>query len=267
MARLTRWLVLLAAAVILAPAAASAQYTLVLKNGRRMTVQAYREEGQLIKFYGIGGDISLPRDQVESILRAGETEGRSLDLRGPAQSEAADTDAKRAGAIGPDRKPGAGEGADPAALDPKAQEEKEYRQKLEEITERLKMVQDSYLNATRGNSAPDPTLLTNEDQIRARNEDLTSRLRDAQHASGPPPDAGPLKLLTPSPFTGVPPDTTEFRPSAGPPAVGPPPPPYTPKEKELSDLRSQLNQLTKERERLIEEIKQKGLETGSLFVR
>jgi predicted nuclease with TOPRIM domain len=44
--------------------------------------------------------------------------------------------------------------------------------------------------------------------------------------------------------------------------VQPPPPAYSDREKELSDLRSRLNQLVKERERLIEEMKQKNFDTG-----
>src|SRR5580765_3956356 len=47
-----------------------ADYTLVLKNGRRITVQSYREEGRMIKFRGLGGDIGISRDQIQSIQKA-----------------------------------------------------------------------------------------------------------------------------------------------------------------------------------------------------
>ena len=49
---------------------ALADYTLVLKNGRRITVQSYREEGRMIKFHGLGGDIGISKDQIQSIEKA-----------------------------------------------------------------------------------------------------------------------------------------------------------------------------------------------------
>jgi hypothetical protein len=64
--------------------------------------------------------------------------------------------------------------------------------------------------------------------------------------------------VTPSPFSSLPPTITEINPpSAAPPSPTINLPPYTPRQKELSDLRSQALQLEKEREKLIEEIKQK----------
>ena len=38
---------------------ADAQYVLVLKNGRQITVQSYREDGTMIKFNGLGGEIGI----------------------------------------------------------------------------------------------------------------------------------------------------------------------------------------------------------------
>ncbi|HEX9787493.1 MAG TPA: hypothetical protein VGB09_05670, partial [Candidatus Binatia bacterium] len=54
--------------------AAEARYVLVLKNGRQIIVQSYREEGSMIKFSGLGGEIALSKDQVQSIRRADETD-------------------------------------------------------------------------------------------------------------------------------------------------------------------------------------------------
>jgi hypothetical protein len=35
---------------------ADAQYVVVLKNGRQLTVQSYREEGSTVKIQGLGGE-------------------------------------------------------------------------------------------------------------------------------------------------------------------------------------------------------------------
>jgi transposase len=48
--------------------------------------------------------------------------------------------------------------------------------------------------------------------------------------------------------------------------VNPPPPAYTDREREFSDLRNRMNQLVKDREKLIEEMKQKNFDTGNLFL-
>ncbi|MGH7770198.1 MAG: hypothetical protein ACREQP_22330 [Candidatus Binatia bacterium] len=265
--------VLLTTVILSYPVILPAQYTLVLKNGRRITVQAYREEGQTIKIYGIGGEIGIPRAEVQSILRAGE-EGRGLDLRG---TEGMEGEVSRPEGQEP-RPEGPGAATTPAEATPdqRAKEEEDYRKRIEEVTAQLNSVKDRYLAETRASSSRDPMLLETDEAIRARNEDLSSRLKDLQHNPEPPSDAGPVKLSVPSAFTGQPPGKAEIRPGEGlntagipiytppvaSPAVRPPPPAYTEREKELSDLRSRLNQLVKERERLIEEMKQKNFDTG-----
>ena len=104
-----------------------ADYTLVLKNGRRITVQSYREEGRMIKFRGLGGDIGISKDQIQSIQKAdpGEPALEQTQLQEPA----------------------AGPQAAERSLTPeeeKAKEEKEYQQKLVELTGQLKEVRDRY---------------------------------------------------------------------------------------------------------------------------
>jgi hypothetical protein len=264
----------LATAILCHPAILSAQYTLVLKNGRRITVQTYREEGQTVKIYGIGGEIGIPRSEVQSILKAGE-EGRGFDLRGTGGTE----DEGGGRTEGQEARPeGSGAATTPADAipDQRAKEEEDYRSRIEEVTAELNSVQARYLAETRASSSRDPMLLETDEAIRARNDDLSSRLKDLQHNPGPPSDAGPVRLSVPSAFTGQPPGRAEIRPGEGlntagipiytppvtSPAVQPPPPSYSDREKELSDLRSRLNQLVKERERLIEEMKQKSFDTG-----
>ncbi len=59
---------------------AEAQYVIVLKNGREITVQNYREEGGMVKFFGLGGEISISKDQIQTIRRADEVNrGSSRD--------------------------------------------------------------------------------------------------------------------------------------------------------------------------------------------
>jgi hypothetical protein len=44
------------------------------------------------------------------------------------------------------------------------------------------------------------------------------------------------------------------------------PPAYTERQRELSDLRSQISQIETERDRIIDEMRAKGFEVGSLFL-
>lgn len=248
------------------PAPLFADYTLVLKNGGRITVQSYREEGGMIKFRGLGGEIGISRDQIQSILRAGTIKGEGLRL--PASAEISPA----AASTGQEEKsvasPGPGTDLEEKTLsseEQRAKEESEYRNKVARITEQLKAAIDRYA-ILRGSSGRDPSLLNSDEAIRARTDDLISRLRDSQYNPGGPSDAGAVRLSTPSPFTGAPPSTIELQPGQVAPRVDSPPPSYSEREKELSDLRNRINQLTKERERLIEEMRQKNFDTSSLFL-
>jgi hypothetical protein len=282
-------LVVLAATVILStPSILLAQYTLVLKNGGKLTVQSYREEGQVTKVYSSEGELAIPRDQIQSIVRAGENQQPGAEFRGGGSIEGEAREAGQEEQRAPGQPPRQRSEA-PAADQPttrdesppevKPNEEEEYRRRVEAISRDLRATRDSYLAATRGTSSPDPTLLNGEDAIRTRSADLSSRLKDSQR-NPIPGDAGPVKLQAPSPFTGQPPVTIELRPGevynssvpiynaipALQPSVEPPLAPYSDHERELSDLRNRMNQLVKEREKLIEEMKQKNFNTADLFV-
>ena len=222
-----------------------ADYTLVLKNGRRITVQSYREEGQMIKFRGLGGDIGISRDQIQSIQKAdpGEPALEQTQLQEPVAAPQA-----------PER-----------PLTPeeeKAKEEKEYQQKLIELTGQLKDVRDRYSELLRGTTSPEPTQLVTEEQIKASQADVISRFRDA---TSNPSEPAPVRLLTPSPFSSLPPTITEERPPARAPTTYENLP-FTETQKELSELRNQAIELDREREKLINEMRQKNLSIGSLFL-
>lgn len=285
MNRHTAWAAVAATVLLCAPSLVSAEYTLVLKNGRRITVQAYREEGQMIKFYGAGGEIGIPRDQIQSILRATEGEGRGFDIRGAPQIDAPVSGRegqKPASAVTEEPGKGVAPGKKDAeeAVDPKVQEEKEYQKKVQEITERIKATRERYSLSSGGSGGSSASLLDSDEARNARTDDLTSRLRDTQHNPEGPSDAGTIKMESPSPFTGQPTLKTEIRPGQvynpggigiqtvppSPTSVNPPPPGYTEKQRDLSDLRNQINELDRERKRLIEEMKQKNFDTGNLFL-
>jgi hypothetical protein len=252
-----RALVTVAAFFFLQPGLASAQYTLILKNGRRITVQSFREEAGMVKFRALGGEVGIARDQVREIVKGGQASPGFVVPPGgeprPAPPPAARETAEEPGA------------REPAREERRAREEAEYRKRVQEVTEKLKQAQERYLGATRGKGGGEPMVLETEEQIRARSEDLVSRLRDVQHHPAGPPDAGGARLLVPSPFSGVP-AAVELAPGAPEPRVDSPAPSYSPRQRELSELRAEIARLERERERLIAEMKQKKLDAADLFL-
>src|SRR5512139_3315118 len=59
---------------------ANAQYVVVLKNGRQLTVQSYREEGSTVKIQGLGGELGIPKEQIQSISKSGRTDRPGLNV-------------------------------------------------------------------------------------------------------------------------------------------------------------------------------------------
>jgi hypothetical protein len=226
---------------------AGAQYVLTLKNGRQITAQTYREEGTMIKFTGMGGEIAIGKDQVQSIRPATakeRIEAAKPPLDHPPQpvvvqpssttSRPSDVRPSPAPAATPEQK-----------AQQRAEEEKSYQEKVKQLTQQIKELRERYSLITRGNKGPEPSFFTTEEAFRGHQEDLLSRLRDAQ-----------LKAQ------GLP---------SGSAATSPqfsldPPPAYSEKQKELSDLRSRIAALESDRDRLIEEMKVKNFDTGSLFL-
>jgi hypothetical protein len=209
-------------------ACALADYTLILKNGRRITVQSYREEGGMIKFPGLGGEIGIGKDQIQAIRKDGEREKAAFDVSRP--PEITTLPAKDPAMEERKITPPASEGKlfrEKTLKEQKAKEEKQYQKKIAEITERLKDLRERYAAETRGNTGADPSFFTTEESFKGHQEDLLSRFRAA----------------------GVPVES-----------------PYTEREKKLSEMRDQMNQLESQRKALIDEMQQKGFDTGSLFL-
>ncbi|MBM4299495.1 MAG: hypothetical protein FJ143_17285, partial [Deltaproteobacteria bacterium] len=160
-----------------------AQHVIALKNGRQISVQSYRIEGSMIKFTGLGGEIAISKDQIESIRPATQVAPSSppslaLDRLPPAPAkEPAVTE----------KIPSPAKAAPPAAkpeeqlAKQRAEEEKAYVQKAKELTEQLRQARDHYSLGTRGNKGPDPFIFTSEEAFRGQQDDLLSRLRDSQN--------------------------------------------------------------------------------------
>lgn len=233
---------------------AVAQYTLILKNGRRITVQSYREENGVIKFGGLGGEIGIGKDQIQSIRQGDTPTPGDLNL---IRSE---TPTQPAAYAPPSAQEGSA-GKTPTREDERFREEKAYQEKITNLNDQLKAAQDRYSEIIRGTTSPDPTQLVTEEQIKARQDDAVARFKDAQNN---PSEPAPVKLLTPSPFTSLPPAVTEVQPTGRTVSPYEAPQTFTDRQKELLDLRNQALEIEKERERLINEMRQKNLYTGSI---
>jgi hypothetical protein len=227
---------------------ARAEYTLVLKNGRRITVQSYREDNGQIKFNGMGGEIGIGKDQIRSILKGNAASPGDFDLTREPVVPQSDTEMPE------NPSPGASSGEQE-----RSREEKEYQSRLKQLNERLKAAQDLYAESIRGSAGTEPMQLMTEEQVRARQDDLSARFKDAQNN---PSEPAPVRLLNPSPFSSLPPSVSEVQPSGR--SVSPyeTPQSLTPREQELLNLRNQAVELERERERLLNEMKQKKLETA-----
>jgi hypothetical protein len=215
---------------------AFADFTLVLKNGRRITAQSYREEGSTIKIHGLGGEFGIPKDQIQTILKADQSEQRGLSI--------SDLEASSRQTQAPAQKPSVPPARDAKdALVPsekkslvEANEEQEYQKRLAEVTQKLETAKREYLNATQGGGTSSNV---SKEGFGGWVADLGSRIRDSQNVPG---GGGPAST---------------------PPMQGYEAPVYTPKEKELSNLRSQIDSLQKERDSLIQEMKSKNIPTAT----
>ena len=215
---------------------AFADFTLVLKNGRRITAQSYREEGSTIKVHGLGGEFGIPKDQIQTILKADQTEQRGLSISdlgaSSRQTQAPAPEPSVPSARDAEEAPTPGEKK--SAVE--ANEEQEYQKRLAEVTQKLETARRQYLDATQGGGTGSNV---SKEGFSGWVADLGSRIRDSQKVPG---GGGP---------------------AGTPPMRGYEAPVYTPKEKELSDLRSQINSLQKERDSLIQEMKSKNIPTAT----
>jgi hypothetical protein len=207
-------------------APALSDYTIVLKNGRRITVQSYREEGATIKVPALGGELGIPKEQIETISNLAQPTGQEFNISDlPTSNREAQTVQKTAPIESSKGKNGT-VGAD-ATTAANGQEAKEYQKRLAEVNQRLEMAKEEYYKATQGGGTASNV---SKEGLKAWAMDLASRIHDSQKTPG----------------GGSPPHA----------------PKYTPKEKELSNLRIQIDGLQKERDNLIDQMHNKNIPTG-----
>ena len=211
---------------------AQAQSVLVLKNGRQITVQSYRMEGSMIKFTGLGGEIAIPKDQIQAILKAGESDRPGFNISELESSRPAATVLPKPT---PTPTRDATQTPSPRETSPiPIGEEKEYQKRLADTTQKLEAAKEEYLNATQGGGSSSNV---SKEGFQGWIADIGARIRDSQNVPG---GGGP---------------------AGTPPMQGYEAPVYTPKQKELSDMRNQIDILQKERDALVEEMTRKNIPT------
>ncbi|MBM4260776.1 MAG: hypothetical protein FJ145_04960 [Deltaproteobacteria bacterium] len=250
---------LIALAITSFPAAARSDYTLELKNGRNIVVPSYREEAGVIKFSGFGGEIGISKDQIQAIRHTAAADRNSFNIQQATATKTVSASPARPAVRSASE--GGKEGASNEAAQ-RAKEEREYQDKVRALTEQLKSARDQYSQAVRGTTGPQGNQLHTDEQLRAHNDDANSRYKNALHNPSQPE---PVKLLVPSPFSSLPPKAESFSPAPFP-AAQPGAPAYNDREREFSQLRERTTQIERQREQLINEMRQKGFNTGSLFV-
>jgi len=105
----------------------------------------------------------------------------------------------------------------------RAEEERQYRTKVKEVTAQIKALRNRYAMATRRTPGPEPSLLDSQEAIRARTADLNSRLKDAARTPAGSSSRGVVRLEQPSPFTGAPPTIIDLKPGGFAKRIHPPP--------------------------------------------
>jgi hypothetical protein len=211
-----------------------AQSVLVLKNGRQITVQSYRMEGSMIRFTGLGGEIAIPKDQIQAILKPGESDRPGLNVT--------ELESSRPPATVPPKPTPTPTREATQTPSPKEttsisrEEEKDYQKRLADTSQKLETAQQEYLNATQGGGSSSNV---SREGLQGWIADFGSRIRDSQKVPGGGPPAGT------------------------PPMEGYENPVYTPRQKELSDKRIQIDILQKERDSLIQEMKSKNIPAGT----
>jgi len=199
---------------------ADAQYVVTLKNGRQLTVQSYRDEGSTVKILGLGGELGIPKDQIQSIDKSAAADRPGLNISNLESTSRATAVPPKPAPSAPSTGPVEVSGASDGKPGGSAGEVSEYRRRLFEVTRKLEAARKRYLDASgAGNTGSN----FSKEGISAWTADLTSRIQDSQKASG-----GSTR--------------------------------YTAKGKELSDMRAEIDALEKERNELLQEMKTKGIE-------
>lgn len=185
----------------------------------------------MVRLFGLGGELGIPKDQILSISKAGQTNRPGVSM---IEMETAARQSQTQKSPRPADSVKDSTTSDEAKLAAAPDEEKQYQKKLAEVTKKLEEAKEKYFKATQGGGT---STNVSKEGISAWTMDLASRIHDSQKVSR---GGGPIST----------PPTPPYAPS------------YTPKEKELSDLRSEIDSLQKERDALIQEMKGKNIPTN-----
>ncbi len=188
----------------------------------------------MVKIPGLGGEFGIPKNQIQTILKAGASErGLSItDLE--ASSRRGEVPVQKSAETLPQDVTGLPSSKETKPL-VNAEEEIEYQKRLAEVTKKLEAAKQEYFDATQGGGSASNL---SKEGWSGWIADLGSRIRDSQKVPG-----------------GGGPASTPPMPSSA--------PAYTPREKKISDLRIQIDTLQKERDDLVAEMKSKNIPTGT----
>jgi len=286
--KVTRMLILGLAVSLYLPGVLFADYTIVLENGRRITVKNYWEESGMVKFHGLGGEIGITRQQIQSIAQATETEPQGIVIAMIKNSPMVITPTVNLLASGEDV---AETPPSPNVRQFEVEDQlaREYQGTYRDLAQQIESRRELRWLITRGTTSPDPILLNSVRVINARIDDLLSRVKDAQVDPARSRGTGIVNLEVGSPFGGgrmimglrhggkfIPGRVTTYRVDvARPGKVGFPDrvsrrpghvllPEYTYRQRELSELRNQLINLYDQRKQLVQDMKDRGIFTGSI---
>jgi len=177
--KVTRMLILGLAVSLYLPGVLFADYTIVLENGRRITVNNYWEESGMVKFHGLGGEIGIARQQIQSIVQATETEPQGIVIAMIKNSPMVITPTVNLLASGEDV---AETPPSPNVRQFEVEDQlaREYQGTYRDLTQQIESRRELRWLITRGTTSPDPILLNSLRVINARVDDLLSRVKDAQ---------------------------------------------------------------------------------------
>ena len=119
-------------------------------NGRAITVQSYREEGKMIKFYGLGGEIGLSKDQIQAIRKTGEGGRQDLSQPAPAVASSRSFGVSQPSSDTPQVEFREPTGPEQTPGEDAVNEELEQQRRLKQITEQLEIAKQRYVKATQG---------------------------------------------------------------------------------------------------------------------
>ncbi len=286
--KVTKLFILGLAVSLYLPGVLFADYTIVLGNGRRITVNSYWEESGMVKFRALGGEIGIARKQIQSIVQATETEPQGIVIAMIKSSPVVITPtvnllASEKDVVKTPTTPNVRQ------FEVEDQLAREYQGAYRDLTQQIESRRKLRWLITRGTTSPDPTLIISLRVLNARIDDLLSRAKDAQVDPARSRGTGIVNLEVGSPFGGgrmimglrhggkfIPGRVITHRMDvARPGKVGFPDrvsrrpghellPEYTYRQRELSELRNQLINLYDNRKQLIQDMNERGIFTGSI---